>query len=146
MRLPLTALLLATNLAVAADLSVTDARARAVPPTAEISAAFMTLTNNANEDVALVSAQSSVAESVELHTNSMTDGKMKMRRIDQIELPAQQSTKLEPGGLHIMLIGLKKPLKMGETVDLELSFSDGTNETMNIPVEHVMTGMKKGMH
>lgn len=136
------AALLASTLTQAADLSITEAKARAVPPTAQISAAFMTIANNASGPLAMVGADSSVADSVELHDSTMTDGKMKMRHVNQIELPANQSIELKPGGLHIMLIGLKTPLVVGESVDLTLQFSDGTTEVLALPIEHIMPGMK----
>lgn len=141
-----TALLLSASLANAADLSFSDARARAVPPTADISAAFMTVTNNADSDVAMVSAESTIAETVELHTNSMVDGKMKMRRVNQIELAANSEVQLKPGGLHLMLIGLKKPLVVGETVDLKINLSDGTSEQLELPIVHIQPMMKKMNH
>jgi len=141
----ITGTLYASTATLAADISISDGRARAVPPTANISAAFMNVTNNAASDLAMISAESSVAQSVELHTNTMTDGKMKMRRVDQIELPANQTTKLEPGGLHIMLIGLKQPLVAGETVDLKIGFNDGSEQSLELPIEKMMPMMKK-MH
>jgi len=141
-----TALLLSASLANAADLSFSDARARAVPPTADISAAFMAVTNNADSAVAMVSAESSIAETVELHTNSMVDGKMKMRRIAQIDIDANAKVELKPGGLHVMFIGLKKPLVMGETVDLKINLSDGTSQELQLPIVHIEPMMKKMNH
>jgi len=141
-----TALLLSASLANAADLSFSDARARAVPPTADISAAFMTVTNNADSAVAMVSAESSIAETVELHTNSMVDGKMKMRRIAQIDIAANAKVELKPGGLHVMFIGLKKPLVMGETVDLKINLSDGTSQELQLPIVHIEPMMTKMNH
>lgn len=137
------ALLMSASLTQAADLTINDAMARAVPPTAKISAAFMTLINNANTDLAVVSAESSVAEAVELHNNTMTDGKMKMRQVNQIDLPAKQTTELKPGGLHVMLIGLNKALVEGETIDLTLNFSDGSSEALEIPIQPIKPMMQK---
>ena len=142
MKYLITALLLGTSLTQAADLKIEDAMARAVPPTAKMSAAFMTLTNNADTDLAVVSAESSVAKAVELHNNTMTDGKMKMRQVNQIDLPANQTTELKPGGLHVMLIGLNKALVEGETIDLKLNFSDGSSETMDIPIQQIKPMMQ----
>jgi len=140
------ALLLSASIVNAADISISDARARAVPPGADISAAFMNVKNNAATDLAILGADSSVAESVELHSNSMADGKMKMRRIDQIELAANSEVALQPGGLHIMLIGLRRPLVEGETIELTLNLSNNTSELLQIPVVHIEPGMKKMHH
>lgn len=145
MKLLIPALLMSTSLTQAADLTIDNAMARAVPPTAKMSAAFMTLTNNANTDLAVLSAESSVAKAVELHNNTMSDGKMKMRQVNQIDLPANQTTELKPGGLHVMLIGLNKALVEGETIDLTLNFSDGSSEALEIPIQQIKPMMQK-MH
>lgn len=142
MKFVIPALLLSASLTQAADLNIEDAMARAVPPTAKMSAAFMTLTNNADTDLAVVSAESSVAKAVELHNNTMTDGKMKMRQVNQIDLPANQTTELKPGGQHVMLIGLKRALVEGETIDLKLNFSDGSSESMEIPIQQIKPMMQ----
>jgi len=142
MKFLMPALLLSASLTQAADLKIEDAMARAVPPTAKMSAAFMTLTNNADTDLAVVSAESSVAKAVELHNNTMTDGKMKMRQVNQIDLPANQTTELKPGGQHVMLIGLNRALVEGETIDLKLNFSDGSSESMEIPIQQIKPMMQ----
>jgi copper(I)-binding protein len=142
MKFLMPALLLSASLTQAADLKIEDAMARAVPPTAKMSAAFMTLTNNADTDLAVVSAESSVAKAVELHNNTMTDGKMRMRQVNQIDLPANQTTELKPGGQHVMLIGLNRALVEGETIDLKLNFSDGSSESMEIPIQQIKPMMQ----
>lgn len=142
MKFLMPALLLSASLTQAADLNIEDAMARAVPPTAKMSAAFMTLTNNADTDLAVIGAESSVAKAVELHNNTMTDGKMKMRQVNQIDLPANQTTELKPGGLHVMLIGLNRALVEGETIDLKLNFSDGSSKSMEIPIQQIKPMMQ----
>lgn len=146
MKFLIPALALSASMAQAAELSISDAMARAVPPTAKMSAAFMTVTNNDDTDLAMVSAESSVAKAVELHNNTMVDGKMTMRKVDQIDLPANQKTELKPGGLHVMLIGLNRALVEGETIDLTLNFSDGSSEAMEIPIQQIKPMMKKHKH
>ncbi|WP_286239115.1 copper chaperone PCu(A)C [Neptuniibacter halophilus] len=127
-----------------AEISIEGAYARAVPPGQKISASFMQLNNSDAEKVALVSASSAVAESVELHTHSHADGVMQMRQVEQIEVPASGSVTLQPGGYHIMLIGLKQDLPEGSHIDLQLNFSDGTRQDLNLPVKRVMAGMQHG--
>jgi len=118
----------------AADVEVKAPYVRAVPPGQSNSAAFMQLYNQ-GADVALVSARSKVAQNVELHTHTQDEGVMRMRRIDQIELPAQQQVTLKPGGLHIMLIGLQRPLMEGEKVEMTLEFSDGSEQSISLPIK-----------
>jgi periplasmic copper chaperone A len=123
----------------AADgLVVADAYARAVPPGQPNSAVFMTLTNTLDNDHALVGASSTAAEVVELHTHRMDDGMMRMRRVDRIDLPGGAQVELKPGGLHVMLIGLKRPLVAGDEVAVTLVLDDGSSRQITAPVRAIM--------
>jgi len=140
----LTALTLSS--AAVAEVQVSDAYARAVPPSQPNSAVFLTLKNTSNEQVALQSASSSVAGVVELHTHSHVDGVMRMRKIPQITLEGNEKVFLEPGGLHIMLIGLNQSLITGAQIDLTLNFSDGSAQTLNVEIKDVMSAMGNKHH
>ncbi|MCP4596258.1 copper chaperone PCu(A)C [Neptuniibacter sp.] len=129
-----------------AEVSVEDAYARAVPPGQMITASFMTLKNTDDNEVALVAAESSAAKAVELHNHINQDGVMKMRKVEQINVPAAGSTVLKPGGLHVMLIGLHNDLTEGQEIDLTLKFSDGSTQTLTVPVKKAMDGMKGHSH
>lgn len=111
---------------------------RAVPPGQANSAAFMTLKNTTHQAHALVGASSTVSAVAELHTHTNVDGVMQMRRVDKIDLPAGGQAELKPGGLHVMLIDLKKELKVDEQVDLVLKFDNGSEMSISIPVKPVM--------
>ena len=87
----------------AQSVSVEDAYVREVPPNMINSAAFMTLKNSSDHAVALVSADSEAAMTVELHEHANVNGMMQMRQIPKIEIPAHGSTLLKPGGHHVML-------------------------------------------
>ena len=117
--------------------SVADPYARAVPPGQPNSGAFMTLTNASAQPRALVSASSPAARTVELHTHVNEDGMMRMRKVERIEIPAGTTVTLAPGGLHVMLIGLKEDLKPGTSVDLALSFDDGSQVQVQAPVRKI---------
>jgi copper(I)-binding protein len=121
----------------ARQIEITAPYVRAVPPGQPNSAAFMTLTNSGDVDGALVAAASPAAEVVELHTHAMVDGMMRMRRIERIALPAGETVKLAPGGLHVMLIGLVAPLVIDETVEIRLSFDDGSERLVSAPVRPI---------
>lgn len=126
----------------AADaVTVSDAHVRAVPPGQPNSASFMTLSNNSDTNHAVVGAASSVSKVAELHTHTMTDGMMRMRRIDQIDLPANGSVTLQPGGLHVMMIGLERELVPGEEVAITLMFEDGSNTRFDAPVRKLQMKM-----
>jgi copper(I)-binding protein len=125
---------------------VDDPYIRAVPPGQPNSASFMSLHNNSKQDHALVGASSRVAEVVELHTHTMEDGMMRMRKVDKIDLPAGEKISLKPGGLHIMLIGLRQKLVPGEKVDLKLNFDDGSQIQVDTPVRKLRMQMKASKH
>lgn len=129
-----------------AEVTVKDAYARAVPPGQMNSASFMMLNNDDEKSVSLVSGSSSVAKVVELHNHINENGVMKMRQIEKIDIPANGMAHLQPGGLHVMLIGLKKDLMEGDNIDLNLEFSDGSSQELTIPVKKVMGGMKHHKH
>lgn len=131
----------------AAGVEVIDPYVRAVPPGSPATAAFMGLKAD-NSGVALVKASSDAARSVELHTHIHDNGVMRMRPVDKIDLKKGEVVMLQPGGLHVMLIGLTKPVKPGDSVDIELQFSDGTSQQISAPVRKIeMTmPMKHGAH
>ena len=112
---------------------VKDAWVRLPPPGAEIGVVYLTL--EAKQRTALISAQSPSAETVELHNMTMNKGVMEMRQLTTLPLQAGKPVKLEPGGLHLMLINLKKPLKLGDQVQLDLNFSGGKKTTETIRVQ-----------
>lgn len=119
------------------DIDVSAPFAREVPPGAPASASFMTLENKSGHAIKLTSANSNVAEVVELHTHTNDNGVMRMRKVEFIEIPASGKTELKPGGLHIMLIGPHQPLKMGQEVTVDLTFEDGSNKTVSMPVKSI---------
>lgn len=133
------ALGLTPTMAAAAETAATVVRAdapyvRAVPPVVSNSAAYVSLTNGGAVAHTLVGAASPAARAVELHTHSNDGGVMRMRRVDGIPLPAGETTALEPGGYHIMLIDLTGPLEAGGEVELELEFADGSRHRLTAPV------------
>jgi copper(I)-binding protein len=138
------------QLAVAANVAegimVDDPYVRAVPPGQPNSATFMGLHNMGKEGSALIAATSPAAEVVELHTHTMEEGMMSMRKVDKIDLPAGEVVKLEPGGLHVMLIGLKQQLVPDENVPMTLTFEDGSSLQLNIPVRKLQMHMKQSGH
>lgn len=124
------------------DISVSNPYAREVPPGAPASASFMTLKNSSGQAIKLVQADSKVAKAVELHTHTNDKGVMRMRQVASFEIPANGQAHLKPGGDHIMLINLHKPLKAGQTVSVQLQFEDGSKKQVDMPVKSVM--QKKG--
>ncbi len=126
-------LVLLTSQAHAANFAtVKDAWIRLPPPGADIAAAYLTL--EAKRPLTLSGATSPAAEALELHSMSMKNGVMEMRHLPTLELEPGKLTTLEPSGLHLMLINLKKPLKAGDRVPLVLSFKQGKQVVETIKV------------
>lgn len=136
-----TPLLAATS--AAEDVTVVDPYVRAVPPGQPNSAAFMQLQNSSTNNHAIVKAESPVSKVVELHTHIMEGGMMKMRQVKQIEIPAQGKTTLQPGGLHVMFLGLKSGLKPGQLVPVTLIYEDGSKTMLHAQVRKMKMHMKQ---
>jgi copper(I)-binding protein len=108
----------------ATPISVTNAYIRALPPGQPNTAAFLTLKNTSDKSYKLGKLHSNAAEKVELHNHTMADGVMQMRPIENFEIAAGEEVVFAPGGKHIMFIGLKKSLKEGDEVLLNLCFTE----------------------
>ena len=128
----------------ARDVMIEKPFARAALQQQKNSAAFMQLSNQ-GKDAAIVTARSSVSEIVELHTHINDNGVMRMRKIPQIDLPQGQTVMLEPGGLHVMFINLKRDLKVGDNINVTLVFDDGSEKALQLPVHKVMMKHKAMM-
>lgn len=103
-------------------IQVEQAWARASAGQARTGAAYMTLVNHGQAADRLVKVASMVAEKTELHSHVMDGDVMRMRPIAAVEVNPGEPSVLKPGGLHVMLIGLKAPLKAGGSFMLDLTF------------------------
>lgn len=122
-------------LAGAADqVSVDQPYVRQAPPNALATGAFMVIRNAGDVDVKVVKADNPASTATELHTHLNEGGVMKMRPVESIAIKAKGETVLQPGGLHVMLIGLKAPLKEGDTVPVTLTFDDGSSKEVSARV------------
>jgi copper(I)-binding protein len=125
--------LAASATALAAErVTVNNAWARATAPSQEVGAAYMDI--KSVTDATLTKVESPVADVVEIHMMSMKNGVMEMRMLETMPLPAGKVVKLEPGGFHLMLIDLKKPLKAGEDIAFTLHIKDAKGGTRQMKV------------
>lgn len=108
------------------------------------SAGFLTLENKGDVEHRLVAAHTDAAGMVELHTHVNDGGIMRMRQVDYIPVPPGGTTALQPGGYHLMLMMLKKPLVQGEHINITLEFADGSRKDVQAEVRK--HPMPKGMH
>ncbi len=135
----LAAMILAALPAAAADIMVGDIMifepfARASAGRAKNGAAFLTITNKGGAD-RLLAASTDVSTKTELHTHTMdAEGVARMRQVEHIDVPAGETVMLQPGGLHVMLMGLKAPLKQGDSFPLTLRFENAGDVSFDIPV------------
>lgn len=104
------------------QLSVETPWALSLPAVSKNGAAYLVLQNHAPEAEELIGGETSIAERVELHRHIMQDGLMKMQRVEAIGISGNGSINFEPGGNHLMLMGLRQPLDAGLEFSLTLRF------------------------
>lgn len=125
--------------ALQAEVLLVDPYAKATPPNAKNSAAFMKIENKSNSDIELLAASSNISKVTEIHTHIEENGMKKMIQIPSIKIPANSSVELKPGGFHIMFLGIQNQINENSNIDLNLTFSDGkTYELNQIPVKKVI--------
>ena len=101
-------------------ISVEDPWARATVPGQAGSAAYFTIFNSGGADKLI--AVSATGASASLHSTSIAGGVMRMRLLQSLDIPADSTVALDPGGIHIMLSNLRQPLSAGDTIRLQLKF------------------------
>ncbi len=135
-------LMLPTSAIVAGDhgsssVTVQTAWARATPGPATNGAVYVTIKNSGHHDDHLIKAQSEISERTALHTHIMDNGIAKMRHVEAITIPKMGAAQLKPGGDHIMLMGLKRPLKKGDSITLSLTFKKAGIRNVTVAVKKV---------
>ena len=85
----------------------------------------------------LVNAESSIAGIVEIHDMKMNDGVMEMKALDAVIVPADKLVALAPGGMHVMLMQVKKPIRKGDKVRLTLTFEDAAKKPVIVTLDAI---------
>ena len=118
-----------------AEVTVTEAWVRGTVATQKATGAFMKI--RSSDDAKLVAAASPAAGIVEVHEMAIKDNVMTMRAVDVLPLPAGKTVELKPGGYHVMLIDLVKPLATGDKVPVTLTIvgKDGKKSTLEVKAE-----------
>jgi copper(I)-binding protein len=119
----------------AGDVVAANAWARATSAANKTGIAFVTLTNKGGMADSLVAAATPLAAKVEFHSHVHQDGMMKMRQQAEVDLAAGQTLEFTPGGLHLMLVDLKSPLKPGQSFPLTLTFAKAGPVAVAVTVE-----------
>jgi len=146
LRLALVAVVLAPAAAPAADaIRVIDPWTRATVPGQKVGGVYMEIVSS--RDARLVGVSSPAAGSAEVHSMTMDGGTMRMRAVEALDLPAGTPVKLAPGGFHVMLFDLKKPLVAGQKVPLTLVIEETGGRVYKIKVSAIVrAGEHGGQH
>jgi|GEM_PF-1226762 len=120
---------------------ISGAWARATIGKSRISAAYLKIEKQRGGADKLVAISSPLAGKVELHTSLMKNGMMMMRQIDSLEVAPGRPALFQPGGNHIMLLDLKKPLRAGEQLPLKLYFKNSAPITVQVRVKGLTESM-----
>ena len=116
------------------DLEVKDAWSRPAS-TGDNGAVYLVIENGTAQEDQVLSVQTDIATAVELHLSQMEGDHMSMHRQEQVTVPAGETLAFSPGGLHIMLVGLQRDLKLGETFDMKLQFEHAGEKTISVTVK-----------
>jgi copper(I)-binding protein len=96
---------------------------------------YLTIVNKGSKPDRLISAKSVVSNELEMHTTIMVDGRVQMQQLkDGIEIPGNASVNFEPGGSHMMLIGLKRNLRQGDRFEVTFTFEKSGTLTLESEV------------
>lgn len=115
-------------------INISDAKIRHIPENMKVTAAYLSIHNHSDQDQVLVSLKSPAAKKVEVHETRIEDGMMRMVHLPELTIPAHGSVTLKQGGLHIMFMGLKRSLKVGEKIPVVLAFKNGAQASFKIAV------------
>ena len=108
---------------------------RQVPPGARAGGGYASIVNTGNEPDRLLGGSAAFAKRVEIHDMNVTDGVMRMEKLpDGLPIAAGERVTLEPGGLHLMFVGIEKPPKEGDAVSVTLEFERAGSVTVELPV------------
>ena len=124
----------AAEMAEVGDISIRDAWVRASIGSAPNSAAYMVIETSGDQPDQLVGASSPAADQVQMHAHVMDGDIARMRPVEAIEVAPGEPTLLQPGGLHLMLVGLQQRLTAGESMPVTLRFADAGEVTLEIPI------------
>jgi copper(I)-binding protein len=122
----------------AGDLVITQAWSRATPGGAKVGGGYLTLENKGSVPDRLIGGSADVADKVQVHEMAMNNGVMTMRPLDKgLVIEPGKTVKLAPGGLHLMLLDLKSPLKQGDKLPVTLEFEKAGKVSLSLDVQGI---------
>ena len=123
----------AQSAATPSPVTVSNAWAKTTVPGGKVSAAYMDIKSSA--PVKLLKAETSIAGNVEIHNMSMNDGVMEMKAVEAIDVPANKTVSLKPGGYHVMLMMLAASINQGDSVPIKLTFEGADKKPFTVDVK-----------
>jgi copper(I)-binding protein len=122
----------------AGDLVITQAWSRATPGGARVAGGYLTIENRGSAPDRLIGASAEVAEKIQVHEMSMNNGVMTMRQLDKgLAIEPGKTVKLAPGGIHLMMLNPKSPLRQGDKVPVTLEFEKAGKVPVSLDVQGV---------
>ncbi len=132
-RLIITCVLSLLSLGSLAETRLADGWIKQLPPSVPMRAGYFTINNNGTSADRLLSASSPAFNKIEMHETRMADGMMSMNQLMEVPVDAGVTVEFKPGGLHLMLMGIKQPLEVGDKVPVTLTFESG-EQTIELEV------------
>ena len=129
----------------AGNLSIGHPYARPTAPAQPTGGGYLTMTSKGRAD-RLLAVSSPIAREVQIHSMKMEGDVMRMREVSAIDLPADKLVELKPGGFHLMLMGLKEPLKTGQVFPLKLRFEKAGEVAVEVSVDAPAAPVQHGKH
>lgn len=118
----------------AAKIRIEQAWARATPPGVQVGAAYAVISNGGGATDRLIAVESTLSERVDMHNTSQKDGRMQMRPVAALAVPAGGRVTFEPSGSHLMLVNLKQPLREGTPLSMTFVFEKAGRITVQVPI------------
>ena len=116
------------------SVTIESAWARELPPVSANGAVYMTIVNEGDRPDRLTGVSSDIAERVEIHVHERVGEMMAMRPLDGLDLPPGERVRFAPGGLHLMLVGLGRPLEKGGRFTVRMEFVSAPPVEIEVPV------------
>ena len=130
-------LVLSTQVTLAAEVSVSDAWIRETPGPMKVSAGYAHITNVGAASDRLIEIKTPVAEKASIHRSIERNGMARMEEAKYLDVPARGTTDLKPGGYHIMLTHVNRPLRRGDTVNVTFFFQHAGSMTVPAKVASI---------
>jgi copper(I)-binding protein len=118
-----------------AELDISDAWIKNLPPSVPVRAGYMTLYNPDSSAVSIVAIRSVAFASVEIHQTIAQDGMMRMEKVKVLNIEAGTQVQLAPGGLHLMMIEPNQPTRPGELLEITILLDDGSEQSLQMQVK-----------